>query len=493
MSRSVSNSFGLHGVLGLAVAGVLLAGVASAQPLVGPQIRIDNDGATFAANETTLSSTDLYPSEVVAGWNDYRDGPGTVRVGVALSLDGGRTWNDFLLRPPPPYRTYVEGDPMTVYDNRTGTLWAGGIAFAGNGGVFAARKDPGQPTFEPAVMAHVSGYADKGWMAAGVAPGDPNATRVYVAFNEGLQVSTDMGDTWSSPLYLAYGLGFLPRVGPNGEVYVAYWDIGNGMMLRRSFNGGGSFGSPIRIATRMDTWNMYDPPVPGTFRLPILCYLAVDPNNGNVYSVYFDTTDMDGGNRNVDLYFTRSYDQGASWATPWVINGDSDPPGDQFFPWIEVDRRGRIHLLFYDTRNTPQNDWDDEAFIDAYYAYSDDEGDTWTEYRLTPNAFNSEDDGRPSSPPAFIGDYSGLGVGGSSAFPCYLSNQNGDSDIFIHRIVDPPGDLNGDCVVDQSDLGILLADWGCSGAGCPGDADGDGDTDQSDLGVLLANWGQSCW
>ncbi|HUU94811.1 MAG TPA: FG-GAP-like repeat-containing protein [Phycisphaerae bacterium] len=55
-----------------------------------------------------------------------------------------------------------------------------------------------------------------------------------------------------------------------------------------------------------------------------------------------------------------------------------------------------------------------------------------------------------------------------------------------------PGDLNGDGCVDQSDLGILLADWGCTGGDCPGDCDNDGDTDQSDLGILLAHWGEGC-
>ena len=54
------------------------------------------------------------------------------------------------------------------------------------------------------------------------------------------------------------------------------------------------------------------------------------------------------------------------------------------------------------------------------------------------------------------------------------------------------GDLNGDACVDQVDLGILLADWGCSGGDCPGDCDLDGDTDQADLGILLAQWGQGC-
>ncbi len=54
------------------------------------------------------------------------------------------------------------------------------------------------------------------------------------------------------------------------------------------------------------------------------------------------------------------------------------------------------------------------------------------------------------------------------------------------------GDLDGDYDIDQADLGILIADWGCTGGDCPGDCDNDGDTDQSDLGVLLAHWGMTC-
>jgi hypothetical protein len=50
-------------------------------------------------------------------------------------------------------------------------------------------------------------------------------------------------------------------------------------------------------------------------------------------------------------------------------------------------------------------------------------------------------------------------------------------------------DLDADGDTDQSDLGILLADYGCAGCRCPGDVDGDGDTDQFDLGILLAGYG----
>lgn len=48
-----------------------------------------------------------------------------------------------------------------------------------------------------------------------------------------------------------------------------------------------------------------------------------------------------------------------------------------------------------------------------------------------------------------------------------------------------PGDLNGDGVVDASDLSTLLGAWGTAG----GDVNGDGTTDAGDLAELLGNWG----
>jgi hypothetical protein len=51
------------------------------------------------------------------------------------------------------------------------------------------------------------------------------------------------------------------------------------------------------------------------------------------------------------------------------------------------------------------------------------------------------------------------------------------------------GDLDCDRAVDLVDLGILLADFGCTGGNCPGDTNGDGRTDLADLGILLTNFG----
>jgi spore coat protein A len=54
------------------------------------------------------------------------------------------------------------------------------------------------------------------------------------------------------------------------------------------------------------------------------------------------------------------------------------------------------------------------------------------------------------------------------------------------------GDVNGDCLVNITDLGLVLSNFGDAGPNSPGDVDGDGDTDISDLGILLANFGRSC-
>jgi len=111
-----------------------------------------------------------------------------------------------------------------------------------------------------------------------------------------------------------------------------------------------------------------------------------------------------------------------------VINGDSDPAGDQFFPWLEVDERGWLHMMFLDTRHTAQNDNASSAWMDTYYSYSKDGGATWTEHRLTPSSIN--DNGA-----SFMGDYCGLTVVGNMVYPVYPSMQNGNYDVFTHTIV----------------------------------------------------------
>ncbi len=463
----------------LAMVAINSSSFAQGQPTVGPQIRVDG-GGTAGSNETTVSASEANPLQVVAGWNDYRFTP-MINSGFALSIDGGQTWSDFILRPPEPFQADIEGDPMTAFDPRTGTLWAGAISFTGSGGIYVARKLPGEFVFGDAVMARESGGTDKGWMVAGPRPGQPNSTRVYITYNEGVIYSDDLGVNWTDPVSLGFGIGFLPRLGPNGELYVAYWDFGTGMLMKRSFDGGQTF-TTHTVATRMDVWGTQDGTrFPGTFRVPSLLYMDVDRTTGVLYAAYFDTTNIVGGNSNVDIYFTKSTNQGTTWTTPVVVNLDGFPPGDQFFSWIEVDQDGRLHLVWLDSRHVVQDDNDPNGMFDAYYGYSDDGGDTWSEFRLTPATWSSNGIN-------FIGDYLGLTVAGGRAFPVYISMQNGDRDIYTNIVTLPvAGDLDGDGLVTIADLLELLANWGVC-PGCPADLNGDGVVDILDLLILLGNW-----
>lgn len=56
----------------------------------------------------------------------------------------------------------------------------------------------------------------------------------------------------------------------------------------------------------------------------------------------------------------------------------------------------------------------------------------------------------------------------------------------VDQICNTPGDLNADCMVDGTDLALLLGNWGGSGTG---DVNGDGVVGGDDLALLLNNWG----
>ncbi len=416
--------------IGLVLA--LSASRAVAQVVIGPAVRIDTGGAA-PANETSIAAAPSSPLRILAAWNDYRSGP--ARCGVGLSNDGGVTWTDTVLRPPLANQTQDEGDPMTAYDPRTGNLWAGGVAFGPSGGVFVGRLEFGAAGLSPTVMAHLSAASDKGWMAAGPDPMNPAETHLYVAFNEGLLISEDAGDTWTAPGALGIGTAFLPRVGPAGELYIPFWTLGMPYLMWRSTDGGQTLLGPTVIANRMDVWTDGSDRVPGAFRVPPLQTFAVDPTNGDLHCIFCDTTSVVGLETNLDLYWTTSTDEGASWSVPQVFHGDSAPFGDQFFPWLEIDGEGRLHAVWFDTRETVQFDADPAALLDVYYAYSEDSGVSWTEMRLTDTSFSSADAGFNGT---FFGDYLGLTAAGGRTTVAYPDTSLGSADVYVREIRQGP-------------------------------------------------------
>lgn len=61
--------------------------------------------------------------------------------------------------------------------------------------------------------------------------------------------------------------------------------------------------------------------------------------------------------------------------------------------------------------------------------------------------------------------------------------------IFVTKVENPGvGDVNGDGVVDVSDLALVGAQWGTAGGSPNADVSGDGTVDVSDLAIVGANW-----
>lgn len=99
-------------------------------------------------------------------------------------------------------------------------------------------------------------------------------------------------------------------------------------------------------------------------------------------------------------------------------------------------------------------------------------------------SFDSDDDGLDRGDDQFLGDYLGLARGGSRVYPCYLSTQNGDPDIYT-RVVEVEGTC---CLTDGSCT--ITTETSCAAAEgtfspeytqCEGDCDGNGMDDACEL------------
>jgi hypothetical protein len=81
--------------------------------------------------------------------------------------------------------------------------------------------------------------------------------------------------------------------------------------------------------------------------------------------------------------------------------------------------------------------------------------------------------------------YLWMGAQWNDIFPC-PENGNYVAGVLCGEQCPCLGDLTGDCLVSQADLGMLLAAFGIDDGG---DISGDGVTDQVDLGMLLSSFG----
>ncbi|MBP7146622.1 MAG: exo-alpha-sialidase, partial [Acidobacteria bacterium] len=330
---------------------------------------------------------------------------------------------------PAPHQKYSnQGDPTLAFCG-DGTVVFGYLDYNGASAphrlLVTRSTDGGRTWLGPGIVQETNGFpfADKPYIACAPAGGSyPN--RAYVSWtNFGttspirVVFSTDRGQTWTGAKNVSGGYGVqgsIPVAAANGLVYV-FWLGPSGIEFTKSTNGGGTWAAYRTVSSASS--------IPGTqFRRNSFPTAGIDRSGGahagNVYVAWSDNRNGD-----PDILFSRSTDAGNTWSAPLRVNDDALGNGrDQFFPWLAVDEKGNVHLMWHDRRDDPANDR-----IHVYIATSHDGGLSFdANLRVT-------DLPSRGSLTGFLGDYAALAAGAGKVFPFWsdLRAGTGEEDVFL--------------------------------------------------------------
>ncbi len=386
------------------------------------EVRITSpNGAAESAIKVNPVDTDL----VVAGSN----GPGTGQK-MFYSTDGGESWS--------PSAALPGGgtccDP-TVDWSADGTLaYTATLGNCGGAGCqiwFYRSRDGGQtwndlPGGTPRRTLSTGSANDKEYVHVDKHSGSPFKDNIYVTWhsNNVMQVarSTDSGESWSALSFSSdpRGIGSDITTGKTGHVYY-FWPAFDSrqILLRKSTDGGASY-APVSVVAGTEASFAF--PVPSMETREVFVYVSADadlssgPYGGSIYAAWTDSTSATGSNaanNHARIRVAYSRNGGSSWTvtTPHEI-ADSGSV-DRWHQWLAVGPDGKVHVIFYDTRNGSR------STVDLYYAFSGDGAQTWSApARVTaaqsPNIGDSFE----------FGDYNGLDVVMSDLIAIYTDNRN---------------------------------------------------------------------
>ncbi len=397
-------------------------------------IRINSDDTREVQNEEQICINPLNSKNLVAIWRDFR--LGYRRVGVGYSLDGGLSWRDDLIEGTPYTK---DSDPGLTYDSE-GNFYAVILSFESitepNGIFLYKSQDGGKTWVGPfTVVDGVKGVFEDKELIACDRTDSPYKGNLYVSWTrysgEGVSDifftrSTDGGETFEEPIRVNDYPDVqwsVPCVGKDGTVYVAWlkWAYGAPfMMLDKSTDGGLLFGKDIIITPIHFGYGELKGGI-GVFSYPALdADISDSPYSGNLYIAYADY----GKNGDLDIYFIKSTDKGESWTAPKRINDDPvDSKADQFHPWLCVDEKGVITVVFYDRRNDPDN-----LKMDVYLTQSFDGGETFTK-----NVRVTDVSSGPTplhTMAGLMGEYIGVAVRDGIVHPVWTDWREGDQNVY---------------------------------------------------------------
>jgi hypothetical protein len=420
------------------------------RPPTLPNVRVNDkiDDELEPQSETSVAADPTNPLRLVGGFNDCRGFFDPSRRGISgwgYSIDGGRTWTgvtnglpradlaDFGTRGDPSIDVDSEGN--FYFASLYSSMPLGGGAL--NVSVNRGRFDGTGFVWEPATLptGFTSGFgADKDHVGVDKRSGYVYVTYTNFSVSGGGQIeivrSTDGARTWSNPVVLATGSsishqGSVPRIGPDGEIYVAWEDglqqASTSIHIRKSIDWP-NFEPDVVVASVVSARNP-----PFNDRTNDFPALAVDntngPHRGHVYVVWNDG--RFGGSQRIGSIVVAHSPDGAegSWGEPIRLDDDASTV-DRWFPWLAIDPTGAVFVAWYDRRLAPP---DSPFLTDTFGTRFALETGASPNFRITDQSFPMNVEG--FCIPRF-GDYNGAAVGSTRFHYLWGDGREGNPDTY---------------------------------------------------------------
>ncbi|MDD5361894.1 MAG: T9SS type A sorting domain-containing protein [Ignavibacteria bacterium] len=284
---------------------------------------------------------------------------------------------------------------------------------------------------KPSICANQSGgiysnYLYSGWQSNGA--------------NDGTHFSRsiDQGATWSPELNLNPGSNFFPylAVGPAPLVSggILYYGTNKGtygpidtiyqVTIKKSSDAGITFSNEIIVSDVQIPLNLKG----GGIKTNPCIQMAADNSyglyRGNVYIVY---TGKGSGTDKADIFFTKSTNYGNNWSAPMRLN-DDNTLNDQWMPAISVGNNGKIYIVWYDSRNDPQNN-----LTLLYGTVSSNGGTSFSpDFPVSTIEYNPLE----GTLYGFMGEYLGVSATGNSAIAAWYDSRNHNYGSYVGYLPD---------------------------------------------------------
>jgi hypothetical protein len=400
------------------------------------QVNVDANGNNIvgdAANEPSICVDPNNPNKMSIGWRQFDTVASNFRqAGFAYTTNGGTRWfapgvlQNNIFRSDPVLNSDTTGRffYLSLLQNFFVDLWTS--ITGGQSWTMVAPADGGDKQWFTIDTTNSSGHGFQYqcWSTDGNNFGGRQFAR-----------STNEGATWMNPINIPN----TPRWGTldvdsNGNLFIGGVNLDTGQIwCVRSTNA--KNGAVVPTFDQSTTVSLGGEIV---FGEPInpeglvgQVFLAVDRSgtstNNNVYVVA--SVQPTGFTTGSDVMFARSTDGGRTFNAPHRVNDDAVNHAKwHWFGAMSVAPNGRIDVVWYDMRNSPNN-----VTSQLFYSYSTDGGNSWSPNVAVSNPFNPFI-GYPNQQK--IGDYITVVSDDTSANVAYAATFNGEEDIYYLRI--PP-------------------------------------------------------